>query len=106
MGELQVKTMPEQTVVAIMRRLSPERKQQVVDFVRFVEAEALKTGEEMLAEPSPEEIAADIAAWDELFETEQAQTLLDKLADEALAEIRAGKTTEIIVTAEGELAKG
>lgn len=94
---------PEQVVVEILRRLPPDRKQQVVDFARFMESEAQKVGE-LLREESEEQIAAENTAWDALLETDEAQALLDKLADEALAEIKAGSARSVIFTEDGEIA--
>ncbi|MDA0242595.1 MAG: hypothetical protein OT477_04205 [Chloroflexi bacterium] len=45
----------------------------------------------------PAEIEADNARWDALLETEAGQSLLDKLADEALAEHYAGKTKPMLI---------
>ncbi len=45
-----------------------------------------------LQEESVAEVEADNAQWDAFLATDEAQALLEKLADEALAEHRAGKT--------------
>lgn len=80
----------EQTLMHIVRVLSPERVAQLIDFARFLEAQTLV--EELAETESTEEVGAEIAKWDTLLATEEAQALLDKLADEALAEHKAGKT--------------
>ena len=74
----------EQQIMTIMHRLPPERKAQVLAFARFVAFETF--------EPTDLEDAytdAD-ARWDELLASDEGQLALDKLADEALAEIRSG----------------
>lgn len=44
------------------------------------------------------------ARWDELLASEEGQRVLDKLADEALTEIRAGNVKPMVFTEEGEIA--
>jgi hypothetical protein len=80
----------EKVLIDIVRALPPNRVAQLVDFARFLEAQQLS--EEFIQEETVAEIEADNAAWDALLATDQAQTLLEKLATEALAEHRAGKT--------------
>jgi hypothetical protein len=62
----------------------------------FLEAQRLT--EELAQSESIEEIDADNARWDELLATDTSQTLLEKLAGEALAEHRAGKTRPMTFT--------
>ncbi len=52
------------------------------------------------------EIEADNARWDALLETDEAQALLEKLAEEALAEHRAGKTRPMAFDDEGRIVPG
>jgi hypothetical protein len=75
-----------------------------VDFARFLKAQRLS--EEFTKEETIAEIEADNAAWDALLATDQAQTLLDKLAAEALAEHQAGKTRPMVFTDDGRIAPG
>jgi len=95
-------TKDEQTLVSIIRSLPPERITQLIDFARFLEAQTLI--EELAAAESTAEIEADIAKWDALLASEEAQELLDKLADEALQEHKAGQTRPIRFTDEGRIA--
>lgn len=44
------------------------------------------------------------ARWDALLASEEGQLVLDKLADEALADIRAGKVRPMVFTSDGEIA--
>ena len=44
------------------------------------------------------------ARWDALLATDASQRLLEKLADEGLAEIEAGKSSPMIFTEDGEIA--
>ena len=53
-----------------------------------------------------DEIEADNARWDALLATNESQALLERLADEALAELRAGKTRPMAFTDDGWLVPG
>lgn len=55
---------------------------------------------------SIDEIEADNARWDALLATEESQALLEQLADEALADYRAGKTKPMAFTDDGRLVPG
>lgn len=91
----------EQKIIAIMRHLPPERKAQMLAFARFLAFETFQTADPDFLEDAYTE--AD-AKWDEMLASKEGQRVLEKLADEALAEIRAGKATEIVLTEEGEIA--
>ncbi len=80
----------ERTLLRIARVLPSERVGQLVDFARFLEAQLL--GDELIQGVDLAEIESENAEWDALMATDEAQALLDTLADEALAEHRAGKT--------------
>lgn len=92
----------EQTLVNVLRALPPERITQLIDFARFLEAQTLV--EELAAAESTAEIEADIAKWNALLASKEAQELLDKLADEALEEHKAGQTWPMPFTDEGRIA--
>lgn len=94
----------ERTLVKIARVLPTSRVEQLVDFARFLEAQILS--EELLQEESATEMEADNAQWDALFATDEAQALLEKLADEALAEHRAGKTRPMAFDHVGRIMPG
>ncbi len=103
----------EQTVIAIMRRLPPNRKEQMVSFARFLEYDTFneslpKTSVSQAAKPSSEKetVSADDARWEALLATDDSQNLLDKLADEVLAEIQAGRAKPMVFTEDGEIAPG
>jgi hypothetical protein len=78
----------ERILINIVRVLPPNRAEQLVDFARFLEAEILT--EELIRKEDITKIEADNARWDALLATDEAQALLENLADEALAEHRAG----------------
>jgi hypothetical protein len=78
----------ERILINIVRALPPNRAEQLVDFARFLEAEILT--EELIRKEDITKIEADNARWDALLATDEAQALLENLADEALAEHRAG----------------
>jgi hypothetical protein len=90
----------EQALIQIVRRLPPERASEVLDFAQFLEIQAAKAGE------GDQEYTEDDARWDALLATEESQRLLEKLADEALAEIEAGQARPMVFTEEGEIAPG
>lgn len=80
----------EQILSHIIRVLPPNRAEQLVDFARFLEAQVLT--EKLTQAEDAAALEDDNAQWDALLATDEAQSLLEKLANEALAEHRAGKT--------------
>ncbi len=94
----------ERILINTVRHLPPNRVEQLVDFARFLEAQILT--EELRQEESVAEIEADNARWDTLLATDEAQDLLEKLADEALAEHRAGKTKPMTFNDQGRIVPG
>jgi hypothetical protein len=99
----------EHKIFAIARRLPPDRRSQLLAFARFLAFETFQTGDldflEDEADIEPEYTEAD-AQWDAIFESEEGQLALEKLADEALAEICAGNARPMVFTATGEIAPG
>jgi len=79
----------EQVLISAVRSLCASRVAQLVDFARFPEAQALD--EEIAGEVNAAEVEKDEARWDKLLATDEAQAVLEKLADEALAEQRTEK---------------
>jgi len=105
--EAQVGSQPaaaEQILVELARTLPPERVAQLVDFARFLEGQALM--EELASAESPAGIDAENAKWDALLATEEAQDMLDRLADEALEEHEAGQTRPMRFADEGRIVPG
>lgn len=94
----------ERTLIKIARVLPPNRVEQLVDFARFLETQSLS--EELIQKEGLTEIEADNARWDALMATDEAQTLLEKLADEALTEHRAGKTKPMAFNDQGQIVPG
>ena len=94
----------EQILIDTVRVLPLDRVEQLVDFARFLEAQILT--EELVQEESIAEVEADNARWDALLATDEAQVLLEELADEALAEHRAGKTRAMTFDDEGRIVPG
>ncbi len=92
-------------LLTIARSLPPSRAEQLVDFARFLEAQSWAESLERQDE-SLEAIEADNACWDALLATDESQALLEQLADEALAEYRAGKTKPMAFTDDGRLVPG
>ncbi len=97
-------TTPERILANVARTLPSERVTQLVDFARFLEAQSLV--EELASAESIAEIETENARWDALLATEEAQDMLDKLADEALKEHLAGQTHPMRFTDDGHIAPG
>jgi hypothetical protein len=96
----------EHMLLAIVRKLPPERRSELLTFARFLIVETYKTTDlDFLEDEAGVDVtnAAD-AHWDALLASEEGQKALEKLADEALADIRAGKASSISFTDEGEIA--
>lgn len=92
----------ERKIMAIVHRLPPERKSQILAFARFLAFETFQTTDlDFLEEADFEDSYTEAdARWDELLASEEGQRVLDKLADEAVSEIRAGNANEKIRLAE------
>lgn len=85
----------EQQLSQIIHNLPIERVTQVVDFARFIETQA--------EEESEQAIQASEAKWDELFARPEAQAKMLEMANEALADDKAGLTEEMEFDDEGNL---
>lgn len=94
----------EQTLIHIVRSLPPNQVEALMDFARFLQMQV--PVEEMFPEETQEKIDADNARWDALMATDEAQNLLEKMANEALAEYHAGKTRPMAFTADGRIVPG
>jgi hypothetical protein len=94
----------ERTLIEITRVLPPNRVEQLVDFARFLEAQLLS--EALLQDEDAAEVEADNARWDALLASEKSQAMLEKMANEALTEHRAGKTRPIAFNDEGKIVPG
>lgn len=95
----------EQQILTIVQNLPPERKSQILTFVRFVAFETYQTMDLdfLEAADAPGFTDAD-ARWDEIFASDAGQSALDKLADEALEQIRVGKGRSMGFSNDGEIA--
>jgi len=82
----------EQILINTARTLPSNRVEQLVDFARFLEAQFLVARQTEEYTETAVEIEADNARWDALLARPESNTLLEKLAAEALAEHQAGKT--------------
>ena len=90
----------ERALIRIVRRLPPERASEVLDFAQFLESQAAKASE------GDQEYTEDDARWDALLATEESQRMLEKLADEALAEIEVGQARPMAFSDDGEILPG
>ena len=98
----------EQTVIRIMRKLTPERVAALVDFARFLE---LRAAEGVGAWPETDTAAtAQVGVadqrWDELLARPEAKQLMRQMAREAREDFYAGRATELVDTEDGRLAPG
>jgi hypothetical protein len=98
----------EQRLIKIVRKLPPERVLEVIDFARFLEFQTTSAhGEPVLDEDEgDEEIALENARWDALLATDESQRMLEKMADEAWAEIQAGHARPMAFAEDGEIVPG
>jgi len=80
----------EHNLVKTVRKLPPQKAEQLLDFARFLEAQMLT--QELVQTEEPSHVAADNEKWDAVLESEESQNLLEKLAREASAEYKAGNT--------------
>ena len=94
----------EQTLIKIARILPPDRVEQLIDFARFLEAQIMS--EDLLEEEDAAIVEAENAQWDALLATDEAQALLEQLANEALAEDQAGRTRPMAFDDEGRIVPG
>ena len=94
----------EQQLLRVVRRLPPEHVAAVLDFAEFLAAKRANGADE--EEPLEDEASAeaDEAKWDALLARPEAQRMLEQLADEAREDYLAGRTTDIVITDDGELA--
>lgn len=91
----------ERALMDIVRVLPPDRAEQLFDFARFLEAQILT--EELFLDAEAKEIEADNARWDATLDSDAGQALLEKLADEALAEHRAGRAKKLAIDDVGRI---
>ncbi len=94
----------EETLLRIVRSLPPERILEVVDFARFIQLQTIAADDDMGEGQTEDELRADEEKWDRLLARPEAQRLLLDMANEALEEHRAGRTTDIVATDDGRLA--
>ncbi len=94
----------ERTLIDIVRILPQNQAIQLVDFANFLKAQYLT--EQLLTAETDAEIAADNAEWDALLATDESQTLLEQLANEALAEHRIGQTKLMAFNKDGQIVTG
>jgi hypothetical protein len=94
-------TKDEQTLVTILRTLPVERIAQVLDYARYIQFRAFDDID-LLDDETEEEILADEALWDAQFAATQDK--MEALAEKLRAEIRAGRTQDMVFTDDGELA--
>lgn len=73
----------EKTIISIMHRLPTDKISELVDFAKFLEFEYARKNDNL---------------------NPKAKRIMREMAQEALDDYRAGKTTDITITADGRLA--
>lgn len=96
---------PEQTVIRIMRKLTPERVAALVGFARFLE---LRAAESVGAWPETDSAATDEAGdadqrWDELLARPEAKEVMRQMAREAREESRSLQGLEVMAIEDRQL---
>jgi hypothetical protein len=94
----------EQKLVEIVRKLPPEGLAEVIDFAQFLESRMRQADQSLDESAAPD--TEENARWDTLLATDESQRLLERLADEAVADIQAGHAKPIVFTEDGEIAAG
>jgi hypothetical protein len=94
----------ERQLLHIVRRLQEDRVSQVIDFALFLEVQQEKTHQEQQA--YAEHVTDGNTKWETLLENDDAQRLLEKMADEAANEMAAGKAKPMRFTENGQLIHG
>lgn len=99
------KSTAEQRLITIVRKLPPDRVSQLIDFAQFLEIQLKKSTDQSLPDNPETEacIPTENDKWDTLLATDEAQQLLEKMADEAFHEIRAGRAKPMLFTENGQL---
>jgi len=93
----------EQQLVSVIRRLPPHFVSQVINFAKFLEFQLIGNRNDILTDETEEEIAENNARWDQMLATDESQQLLEKMADEALGKIHAGRAEPIVFTDNGQI---
>ncbi|MBF0228816.1 MAG: hypothetical protein HQK63_04390 [Desulfamplus sp.] len=96
-------TIYEQQLISIIRRLPTDQISQVVAFAKFLELQFREVPNFPYQNETEKNIAEENKQWDRLFARDDSQRLLEKMADEALAEINEGKVKKIIFTEDGQI---
>ncbi len=94
----------EETLISILHALPMDRVEQVVDFARFIQWQEIAQRNVLHEDETEEEVRADNERWDATFAASPDK--LKRLADEARAEIKAGRTLEMIFTEDGRIVPG
>ncbi len=101
--DMKTETIYEQTIISIMQGLPYDRILQLIDFAKFLENQsAVNKADEEKAETG-ENIRAKEEKWNKLFADTEAKLMMREMANEALEDYRAGKTTEMTITRDGRL---
>lgn len=93
-------------MIKIIRRLPVERVSEVIDFAQFLEFQQTKNQEQQTTSLDNEYPTEGDIKWDTLLASDEAQRLLETMADEASNEILAGKAKPMAFTDNGRLIHG
>ena len=88
----------------IVRRLPPERVAQVLDFAEFLASRSKQqNGSDVVeTDASAAEATASDVRWDALLASDESQHLLERMADEAEAQIAAGQAQGMVFMQDGQ----
>lgn len=97
---------PEQRLLEVVRKLPPDRVAQVLDFAEFLARRNKQpNGSTVLdTEARTAEVTTGDARWEALLASDESQRLLERMADEAEAQIAAGQVQGMVFTEDGEIA--
>ena len=102
--EAAIRKMPEERqLIKIIRRLPVERVSEVIDFAKFLELQQAKIREQHPSFVNNELSTEGDKKWDALLASDEAQQLLETMADEASNEILADNAKPMIFTKSGQL---
>ncbi len=91
----------EQALLRIVRTLPIERVVQILDHARYIESKAVEDFEILHDDETKEEIIVDEARWDEQFAA--TQDGLKKMAEKVREDIRAGRTSKMVLKNDGRI---
>ena len=97
------KKLCEQKVITIIRKLPPDRITQLLDFALFLEFQMNNSHLQTNEIEDVDVVASDNDKWDKLISSSESQILLEKMADSAMADIKANLSRPMAFSNEGKI---